>query len=190
MFRQFTAHFRDAIPRPRRGARWAFTFTEVLVVVVILGIASALVLPQVGSHEDLNAAAAARTVMADLLYAQNRAIATQTMHYVTFNPTGQEYTLYSAMSPTPAVLQHPINLNNYVMTFGQTGPNNISQTVALTSASFNGQSTVAFDETGVPYSYNSGTATPLSGTGAVVLTSGGYSVTISVAQDTGEITVN
>jgi prepilin-type N-terminal cleavage/methylation domain-containing protein len=187
MYRQSKPHFCDAGPRPSGGPRTAFTFTEVLVVVVILGIASAIVLPQVSSNEDMNTSAAARTVMADLLYAQNRAIAMQTMHYVTFDTTHQQYTLFS----WPAtVLQHPINLSNYIMTFGQSGPNNISQSVALTSASFNGQPTIAFDETGVPYSYNAGVTTPLSGTGTIVLTSGGYSLTISVAQDTGEITVN
>jgi hypothetical protein len=92
------------------------------------------------------------------------------------------------MSPQQ-VLRHPINLNNYVMTFGQSGPNNVSQSVTLTSANFNGQTTIAFDETGVPYSYNSGVTTPLTGAGSIVLGSGAYSLTISVAQDTGEITV-
>jgi prepilin-type N-terminal cleavage/methylation domain-containing protein len=190
MCRQFIPHFCDAGSRPPRGLGTAFTFTEVLVVVVILGIASAIVLPQVASHDDLNTSAAARTVMADLLYAQNRAIAMQTMHYVTFDTTTQKYTLYSGSISPATVLTHPINLNPYIMTFGQSGSNNISQNVSLTSASFNGQPSIAFDETGVPYSYNAGVTTPLSGTGSIVLTDNGYTLTISVAQDTGEITVN
>ena len=128
MYRQSIRHFCEAGPRPFGGVRTAFTFTEVLVVVVILGIASAIVLPQVNSHDDLSASAAARTVMADLLYAQNRAIAMQTMHYVTFDTTHQQYTLFSWLS---TVLQHPVNLSNYIMTFGQSGSNNISQSVAL-----------------------------------------------------------
>ena len=123
MFRQSVS--RHLPPAPRA----AFTFTEVLVVVVILGIASAIVLPQVASHDDLNAAAAARTVMADLLYAQNRAIAMQTMHFVSFDTANQQYTLYSSSISPTTVLTHPINLNHYVMAFGQTGPNNVSQTV-------------------------------------------------------------
>jgi len=190
MYRQSELQFRAALPRPRGGLRTAFTFTEVLVVVIILGIASAIVLPQVTSNDDLNAAAAARTVMADLLYAQNRAIAMQTMHYVTFDTVNQRYTLYSGSISPATILTHPINLDPYVMTFGQSGPNNVSQSVSLTSASFNGVTTIAFDEMGVPYSYSSGTATALSETGAIELTCGSYTVTISVAQDTGEITVN
>ncbi len=173
-------------PGVRAGA---FTFPEVLAVVVILGIASAVVLPQVASTDQSSTGAAARTVMADLLYAQNRAISMQTTQYVSFNISSQEYGLYSSMSPQQ-VIQHPVNLNDYMMTFGSDGPNNVSQSVTLTSASFNGQSTMAFDETGVPYSFNAGALTPLSATGTVVLTSGNYSLTISVAKDTGDLTVD
>jgi prepilin-type N-terminal cleavage/methylation domain-containing protein len=189
MFCIFQPLSRDDGPRPRRGQRSAFTFPEVLAVVVILSIATAIVLPQVTSHDDLTTAAAARTVMADLLYAQNRAIATQTMHYITFDTSGQQYTLYSSMAPA-TVLQHPVYLDPYVMTFGQTGPNNVSSSVTLGSVSFNGQNTIAFDETGVPYSYGSGTATLLSSAGTITLNCGTYSLTISVAKDTGEITTN
>jgi prepilin-type N-terminal cleavage/methylation domain-containing protein len=184
MYRQFALKFRDGRSRAR-----GFTFPEVLAVVVILAIASAVILPRVSDHEDLDTSSAARTVMADLLYAQNRAISTQSMQYVSFDIPAQEYGLYSSMSPQQ-VLQHPVYLDNYVMTFGQGGTNDVSADVILTSASFNGQDTVAFDETGVPYSYSSGTTTALSGTGTIVLTCGTYSLTVSVSQDTGEITVN
>lgn len=182
-------HSAEKICRPSPRAR-GFTFPEVLAVIVVLGIASAVVLPEVSSTDDSNCGAAARAVMADLLYAQNRAISVQTTQYVSFNITSQQYGLYSAMSPTPVPLQHPVNLDDYVMTFGAAGPNNVSQAVTLTSANFNGQSTVAFDDTGVPYSYNSGALTPLTGPGTIVLQSGNYSLTISVAKDTGDITVN
>ena len=171
--------------RNRRG----FTFIEILVVVLVLGIASAIIVPQISAHDDLDAAAAARAVMADLLYAQNRAISTGQTMYVSFNPSGQQYGLYSSMTPQQQVLTHPVNLNNYVMTFGQAGSNNISADVTLGSVSFNSQNTIAFDELGIPYAYNSG-ITPLTQPGTIVLNCGSYSLTISVTQDTGEITVN
>ena len=57
------------------GSRRGFTLVEILCVVVILGIASAIIIPQLGTHDDMKVAAAARTVMADLIYAQNTAIA-------------------------------------------------------------------------------------------------------------------
>ena len=189
MFQRAIPKLRDHGPRPRAGGLPAFTMIEILVVVVILGIASAIIVPQMSSRNDLDAAAAARAVMADLLYAQNRAIAMQKTQYVSFNVADQQYGLYDTMSPQ-VVLTHPVNLNNYVMTFGQSGANNISNNATLASAGFNGQATIAFDELGEPYSYNAGTITPLSGTGTIVLTSGNYSLTISVAQDTGDISTN
>ncbi len=192
MFQRLIQQFRAPLPRGRRGYALprAFTMIEVLAVVLILGIASAIIVPQFASAGDLAAASAARTVMADLLYAQNRAIATGQPTYVTFSTTNQQYGLYSSMSPQQ-VLTHPVNQIPYVMTFGQAGPNNVSSVVTLGSVSFNGQSTIAFDELGTPYSYNTGTTSPLpQNGGTIVLNSGDYGLTISVAQDTGEITVN
>jgi type II secretory pathway pseudopilin PulG len=193
MLLQSNQQFRDPGPRARgyrgRAHLGAFTFIEVLAVVLILGIASAIIVPEFGTRNDLDAASAARAVMADLLYAQNRAIAMQKPMYVSFNTSAQQYGLYCSMSPQQ-VLTQPVNLNNYVMTFGQAGSNNISSDVALGSVSFNGQSTIAFDELGIPYSYNSGTASPLTQPGTIALSCGNYSLTISVTQDTGEITVN
>jgi prepilin-type N-terminal cleavage/methylation domain-containing protein len=166
-----------------------FTLIEILAVVIILGIASAIIVPQIGTRSDLLAAAGARAVMADLLYAQNRAISTQQMQYVSFSTAGQNYGEYSNTPLTNAnLLTQPVNGGQYLMTFGGNGPNAISS-VSLTSANFGaGSTTVAFDEMGTPYYYNGVSTTLLSGTGAVVVTSGNYAITINIAQDTGDIT--
>ena len=63
----------DARPIARR----AFTLIEILTVVIILGISAAIIIPNVSNRDDMRAAGAARMVMADLIFAQNRAIATQ-----------------------------------------------------------------------------------------------------------------
>jgi MSHA pilin protein MshC len=170
-----------------RARRSGFTLIEILSVVIILGIASAIIVPQISTRNDLQAAAGARAVMADLLYAQNRAIATQQMCYVKFDVVNQQYGVYSSMSPL-TVLMHPVNAINYIMTFGGVGPNALNG-VVLTSASFGGgSSTIGFDEMGSPYYYSGATATLLSGTGTIVVTSGNYPITINIAQDTGDIT--
>src|SRR4051812_37952276 len=72
--------------RARNSLR-AFTLVEILVVLVIIGIAAAVVVPQIGNQSDLRAAAAARLIMADLISPQTRPFATQTKHYAPFNPT-------------------------------------------------------------------------------------------------------
>jgi len=169
-----------------------FTLVEILLVVIILGIASALLVPQIGERDDLQAASAARVIMSDLLYAQNHAIATQQYQYVTFNVANQQYTLYSGTPTGPGtILTHPVYLTNYVMNFGGSGQNSFPN-VTLVSANFgNNQPTIAFDSMGVPYFYTAANSnnTAISGVGTVQISSGGYSLTIDVAQDTGDISV-
>jgi prepilin-type N-terminal cleavage/methylation domain-containing protein len=167
----------------RRG----FTLVEILCVVVILGIAAAMIAPSIGTRDDLNAAAAARAVMADITYARNRAIAMQAMQYMPFNVAGQSYAICSSMSPQTYV-QHPVNLTNYITTFGAGELAGSS----LVSVNFNGGPTVlAFDELGAPYSYDTTAqlATPINGTGQIVVSSGQVSLTITIQQDTGQLTV-
>ena len=74
-------------------SRAGFTLIEILVVVVILGIAAAVIVPQIGSRADLKATSAARLIMADLIYVQNRSISQQKYHYIQFDPATASYTV-------------------------------------------------------------------------------------------------
>jgi hypothetical protein len=177
---------------------------EILSVVIVLGIASAIVIPQLSSHGDLDAASAGRVIMSDLLYAQNLAITTQgnptnqstnTLPYVivSFDTTHQQYGVYYFNSTTQqlTLLTHPVSKEEYLVAFGGTGPLSI-ENATLTSANFGGgNSAVAFDSTGIPYSFNTSTnlATAISGSGTIVVGSGNYSSTVTVEQDTGDISV-
>jgi prepilin-type N-terminal cleavage/methylation domain-containing protein len=165
-----------------------FTLIEILSVVIIIGIASAIIVPQIGTRNDLMDAAAARVVMADLIYAQNRAIATQQMTYVDFDVTNHTYSVKTAMPSTYAT--HPINKTNYIVTFGSGGTRGL-ENITLYSASFDGQPTLAFDELGTPITYTAGTpaTTATMSSGSIVLKCGTYALTITVEPNTGEITV-
>jgi prepilin-type N-terminal cleavage/methylation domain-containing protein len=165
----------------------AFTLVEILVVIVILGIISAVIVPQIGSRADIRCAAAARRVMADLIYAQNLAIARQQTHYVRF--AGSTYGLYTVPTGGTAIT-HPVEKTPYTATFGAGGTSGLSQ-CELDSFGFDGRSTLAFDELGAPYSYDSGTNTivPLAAAGQVRIASGTFTMTIGVEPFTGELTV-
>jgi prepilin-type N-terminal cleavage/methylation domain-containing protein len=167
---------------PARG----FTLVEILAVVIILGIASAMILPQLGSRDDLKAAAAARAIMADLIFAQNRAIAMQRTHYIRFDIGTQRYTVLSEISPSDVVVTHPVSKNSFITEFGT----NVSgmRDVTLVSASFNGQLMLAFDDLGTPLFYNGTALSPMT-SGEIVIRSGEQQLTIGIEPFTGEIAV-
>src|SRR5690349_20053776 len=96
--------------RSRRG----FTLVEILAVVVILGIASAIIVPNMGTRDDMRATAAARTLVADLIYAQNQAISSGKWVYVKFDTANNKYTLLStASSGGDVALTNPVTQTTY-----------------------------------------------------------------------------
>jgi MSHA pilin protein MshC len=170
--------------------RRAFTLVEILSVLVVLGIISAIVVPMVGQRGDLQAAAAARALVGDLTYAQNRAIDNGGWTYVTFSTSSQNYTLFSGTSSAPSgtPLTHPVNEDSYVMSFGGTGPNALSGATLASVNIGSDASTLAFDSTGIPYAYTAGAApVALSSVATAVISSDNYSVTVSVEPATGDI---
>lgn len=171
--------FAQPIPR-------GFTLVEILCVVVILGIASAVIIPQLGTRGDLKAASAARVVMADLMYAQNRAIAKQSTVYVMFDLSAKCIRVQEGSTPT--TITHPVTQKTYVTTFGSNGDTGLTD-VEIDSASFDGSEYIAFDELGAPYSYVSSTGLTALTTGQIKISSDGYVLTLNIEPYTGEISV-
>jgi len=161
-----------------------FTLIEILVVVVILGIVSAVILPQLGTRDDLKVSSATRTLMADMLYAQSRSIAMQQMHFVVFDTAHKSYSIYSGSGSPTTVISHPVTGLSYQQTFGVAPLDNVN----MQTVSFDGQTTIAFDSLGVPYSYNAGVLTAL-GSGSVVLQCNTNKLTLTVQPYSGEIKV-
>ena len=174
-----------------RGAR-GFTLIEILVVVIIVGIAAAVVVPSVGPRNDLLVQAASRVLMADLIYAQNRAIMTASYQYVNFSGAQQRYSLLTSKpNATPLVyVQDPLKLTNYVMQFASAAQQQL-QRCAMGTTSFDGKTCIAFDELGQPYSCDAatGVTSPLA-VGSVVLSCGTNSLTVSIEPYTGALSVH
>lgn len=185
------AGFFSLSPRPAlspSARNSGFTLIEILAVVVIIGIASAVILPEMSSRNDQRVASAARTLMADLLYAQSRSIAYQTRHYVQFNTATNSWQVMvdSGTGSPGSVITHPVNGVAYVETVGTGSLTN----VAISSASFDGNTTISFDQMGVPYSWNAAGGNVAMISGSVVFTAGTDQMTVKISPYSGEITTH
>lgn len=81
------------ITSSQRPARSGYTLIELLITIAILGIASAVLIPQMGNLSALEVQAAVRTIIADLSFAQSDALANQEFRRVHFYPDGSGYCL-------------------------------------------------------------------------------------------------
>jgi prepilin-type N-terminal cleavage/methylation domain-containing protein len=177
-----------ASARPRVWAspgKRGFTLIEILMVVIILGIASAIILPQLASRDDLRCASAARQLMGDLLYTQSRSIALGKMHYVQFSSGSYSVMVDNSGAPG-AVITNPVSQVPYTQTIGTGNLTNVS----IKTANFDGNFTLAFDSMGVPYSWSGTTGLAALNSGTVVFKAGTNSKTITVSPYSGEIKVN
>ena len=182
----------------------AFTLVEILVVVVILGIAAAVIVPQMGTRDDLRVDGARRMLMADLIYAQNRSISTQTRHFVVFNNTTYPHTYrivtnLSTANPNGTPVQHPVtHADDFQIVFGGNAPDNTPniprglEMVRLGDVKFEGNhNVICFDELGGPYFYDAptgtSTATSTSGGSKIDITCGTFTRSVTIEPYTGEV---
>ncbi len=161
---------------PRRRA---YTLAEVLVTVSIMGIAAAMIVPQMLKTGTLQIQAAGRMVIADILYAQNDAIALGTNRNVVFNQAGNSYMIADCNgNPLPATWRMGAGSQdngNYSINFS-TDPK--FSGCQLGAVSFAGSNTLSFDNLG----------TPSSG-GTVNITMANTTYRVSVAPFTGRVTI-
>ncbi len=157
--------------------RRAFTLVEVLVVVTIIAIAGAVVVPSMSNTGSLSVQAGARIIIADLLYAQNEAIARQRSRKVIFNTTTNSYRLATGDGTTLGVTWKGgvAASGNYIVDF------NIDDRfrgVKLESATFGDDAEIVFDALGTP---DTG--------GSVDIVFNNFRYRVTVAAMTGRITV-
>ena len=159
--------------RPIRGG--GFTLVEMVAVLVLVAIIAVVAVPSVNSFGDTRAAMAARQLQRDLTFARQRAIATGTKTWVSFNLPENAWTL---LTEDP---ENPGRKTAAVLTDFATG-RPIEQTlgegsyigVELAAVAIDGGSEIGFNWQGQPIN---AAETPLNSSGAVTLT-GNHVVTI------------
>jgi prepilin-type N-terminal cleavage/methylation domain-containing protein len=173
------------MPTPRHH-RPGYSLIEIVTVVAVLGIVSAIAIPQFGSTDDLAMLASAREITADLQYAQSRAIATGKTHFVDFDGFNH-YRLTDAMTPSPHVILQPTLGTPYEVGFSIRTP----QHPMPAEINFDGATTLAFDPTGMPYTWSPATASlsPFVH-GSIKLTDGKSTLTITVEPLTGAVNIH
>ncbi|MEM7681823.1 MAG: type II secretion system protein [Planctomycetota bacterium] len=137
---------------PRRTPR-AYTLIEMLIVVTILGIAAAIVVPQMLRAGTLGVQAATRIVVADILFAQNEAATRKTTRRVVFDVDNNSYQITDgdgqAVASTLQAGSNPV----YEVSFE--GDDRF-QGVEILAADFNGAPILEFDDLGSPTSPSGG----------------------------------
>jgi prepilin-type N-terminal cleavage/methylation domain-containing protein len=171
-----------------QNKRWkpvkrAFTFVEMMVVLVILAIAAAIVVPMASSASTMQLRAAVDMVSADLEYAKSMAVSRGQMYSVVFDTAAESYQIED---PNGNVIPHPVKKgSNYVVNFRTDG--RLGQ-VNIVSASFNGGNRVKFDYLGSPFD-GADPANALN-SGVVTLQVGKVTRTVRVEPVTGYITIS
>ena len=164
-----------------------FTLVELLIVIVILGIAAAIAVPMMSSAASMQIRAAGNMVAADLEYAKSMSISRGRRYSVVFDAANETY---EVQDPNGAVIEHPVNKGlNYEVDFANDG--RLDQ-VEIDSANFVGNSTsstISFDYLGSPYSGGASSNDQLN-SGTITLQAGGITKTVTVEAVTGFISVS
>ena len=164
-----------------------FTLVEIIIVVVILGIAAAIAVPMVSSAADMQVRSAANRIAADLDYAKNLAITHQRRHWVVFSGNSYEIRTVEDDGTTEYVIDHPVNPGSFVVDFS--ADSRLSR-VNIVTADFDSDSsnTITFDYLGSPYS-GTGTTAPLN-SGQITLQAADFTLTVDVEPVTGYVTIS
>ena len=167
--------------RVRPRLRPAFTLIELMIVMIVIGIAFGLALPMMGDTQELRLRQAARMLAADIEFAQNESIAhPDDRRIVKFDTVDHGYRITSVnASPADTPIDDPVSHQPFLVTYG-TGRAETLTDVTIQAFSLGGDDSVQFNAYGVPDQATDATIT---------LACGPSTLTVYIAAGTGEVTV-
>ena len=172
--------------RRNKCCRKGFTLVELIIVVVILGIAAAMAVPMFSGAADMQVRSAANRIAADIDYAKGLAITHQRAYSVVFDPANESYDI--RVTSTNAIVENPVTGNVFVVDFS--ADSRLSR-VDIDTADFDSDSddAITFDYLGSPYHGKSTDAGDALTSGQITLEAGSFSLTVDVEPVTGYVTI-
>ena len=166
---------------PVKNRHYGFTMIEILIVVVIIGIAAMMAIPMMSSAASVQIRSAADVIAADMEYARSMAISRGQNFSVVFDVTADSYRI---QDHTGAVIKHPVKKGfDYIVDFRD---DSRLDKVDIANVDFDGTNEIKFDYLGSPYN---GSGNPLN-SGTITLKAGGASSTVTVEPVTGFISIS
>ncbi len=164
--------------------RWSlltgFTLIEILIVVVVIGIAAMIAVPMMSSAASMQIRSAANMIAADLEYAKSMAISRGQSFSVVFDKNAESYTVKDQAG---VVISHPVK-KGFDYTINFLNDSRLDR-VDIVDADFDSTNEVKFDYLGSPFN---GSGNPLN-SGVITLQAGGISKTVQVEPVTGYISI-
>ena len=168
------------LKRKKQSIYNGFTLVEIIVVVVILGIAALIAVPMLSSAADMQVRAAANRLAADMDYAKGLAVTYQKNYSVVFYPASESYDIRETAADV--IVKNPVRPDqDYVVNFA-TDSNMSRVNIVNTDLT---SDTVTFDYLGSPYTGGS----PLN-SGVITLQAEAFTIVVDIEPMTGYITIS
>lgn len=133
--------------RKQRGVQPGFTLTEMLITITVMSIVAAMVVPAMLTQQSFVAQAATRSIAADVMFAQNEAIARQSPRRLTFDVADNRYSITDADGVPVSFDWRGGSGDDSIVDF-DIDPR--FRSVNIVSASFGGNNYLEFDDMGSP----------------------------------------
>lgn len=171
---------------PRRQP--AYTLIELLIVVVIMGIAAAIVVPALGGADPIRVQTSVRAIASDIMFAQSDAVAYQERRAVVFDLEDNSYSVVRVTGNTidpvaDALFRVGADSQRYIVELDDLSDDG----AAIMEVDFDGTAVLIFDELGGPVLTT--TSDEPSNGGFIDVGSADAAFRITVAPYTGRITV-